>query len=762
MDGDRGTVWRSKQSRASSRRPHSITIDMHRTTVVSGLTYQPPRHDANRRIATYSIHLSRDGKTWGQAVATGSLAGDAMTTTLSFAPKGTRFVRLTATAETDARSPRLSAREINLLGDPGTTPASVIDLPRDGWTASGEEAGAKGSDARLVLDGDRGTVWRSKQSRASSRRPHSITIDMHRTTVVSGLTYQPPRHGANGRIGHYSISTSSDGIAFAPPVATGTWRDDDSVKGATFTRPATARYVRLTATTEASGRETFSSAAELQLSGPAKPAVHGVWGPVKGFPLVPVATAVLPNNKLLAWSAYAHDRFGKAHGYTQTATMDLTTGKISRRRVANTRHDMFCPGTATLADGRVLVTGGSNAERASIYNPATDKWTSTSNMKTARGYQGMTLLSSGDAFVIGGSWSGNPAASKNGEVWSPATGTWRKLPGVPVKNTMTADPKGRRRADNHQWLHATSNGRVLHLGPSKQLNWISTKGDGTITPAGTRADSKDAMNGNAVAYDIGKLLTLGGATAYENAPATRRAYTVSLNHSAHPVSARTGDMAQARAFSNSVVMPDGKVAVFGGQSTPVPLSDARSVMNPEIWDPATGRFTSMASMAVPRNYHSVANLLPDGRIFTGGGGLCGNCATNHPNGAIFTPPYLLKPNGTKRPRPHITSATPAKVEHGTKLPVTTDSAISSFALVRAGVATHSTNNDQRRIPLNYRTKGANSYELSIPADSGIALPGTYMLFALNKRGVPSKAAILTVGSASSTPRHVRPPQQNAS
>lgn len=113
-------------------------------------------------------------------------------------------------------------------------------------------------------------------------------------------------------------------------------------------------------------------------------------------------------------------------------------------------------------------------------------------------------------------------------------------------------------------------------------------------------------------------------------------------------------MSYARAFGNSVVMPDGKVAVFGGQSFPVPFSDATSAMTPEIWDPATGRFTRMASMAVPRNYHSVANLLPDGRIFTGGGGLCGACATNHPDGAIFTPPYLLNADGSEKARPVIT------------------------------------------------------------------------------------------------------------
>ena len=152
-------------------------------------------------------------------------------------------------------------------------------------------------------------------------------------------------------------------------------------------------------------------------------------------------------------------------------------------------------------------------------------------------------------------------------------------------------------------------------------------------------------------------------------------------------------------------------------------------------------------MALPRNYHSVANLLPDGRIFTGGGGLCGDCETNHADGAIFTPPYLLNADGSEKPRPHIISGVPADVAHGQQLTVTTDMPIDKFALIRAGAATHSVDNDQRRIPLTSRKTAANTYELDIPADPGVALPGTYMLFALNQQAVPSKAAILTVNSA---------------
>ncbi|MER8047186.1 discoidin domain-containing protein [Streptomyces sp. NPDC094032] len=743
LDGDPATLWHSKWTGTPAPLPHSITLDMHRTAVVSALVYRPRATGTNGRVGEYSISVSADGTHWGSPVATGTLADDGSAKTLGFAPQGARFVRLTAVSEAGGRGPWSSAAELDLLGDPGT-PAATVDLPRTGWTATAgdEETARENGRAANVLDGDAATIWHSRWSGTPAPLPHTITLDLHRTTAVSALVYQPRKDGPNGRAGTYSITTSTDGTTFGAPVSTGTWRDDDTVKTATFTRTVNARSVRLTVTREAGDRGPWTSAAEMRLSGPADPAVHGSWSRITGFPLVPVATAVLPGDKLLAWSAYAVDRFGGSNGYTQTAILDLKTGKVTQRRIDNTGHDMFCPGIAMLADGRVLVTGGSNAEKASIYDPATDSWSATTSMNIARGYQAMTLLSTGDAFVLGGSWSG-AAGDKAGEVWSPDTRTWRRLPGVSAVPAMTADPRGAYRADNHMWLYATSGGKVLQLGPSKQMNWITTTGDGSITSAGPRADSQDAMTGNAVAYDIGKLLTLGGSPAYENTPATRRAYTVDIAGD-QVRAARTGDMDHARAFGNSVVLPDGKVAVFGGQAYPVPFSDATSVLTPEIWDPATGRFTPLATMAIPRNYHSVANLLPDGRIFSGGGGLCGDCATNHADGAVFTPPYLLNTDGSAKPRPVITDGVPPRAAAGTTLTISTEKPVTSFVLMRAAAATHSTDNDQRRVPLTSSPTRAGTYKVTIPSDKGAALPGTYMLFALDAHGVPSVARFITV------------------
>ncbi len=83
-------------------------------------------------------------------------------------------------------------------------------------------------------------------------------------------------------------------------------------------------------------------------------------------------------------------------------------------------------------------------------------------------------------------------------------------------------------------------------------------------------------------------------------------------------------------------------------------------------------------------------LLPDGRVFTGGGGLCGTtCAitdgANHDDGEIFSPPYLFNADETLAQRPNITSA-PSTATYGAVLMVTTDSTVTAFSLIRAGCA----------------------------------------------------------------------------
>ena len=57
--------------------------------------------------------------------------------------------------------------------------------------------------------------------------------------------------------------------------------------------------------------------------------------------------------------------------------------------------------------------------------------------------------------------------------------------------------------------------------------------------------------------------------------------------------------------------------------------------------------------------------------------------------------------------------------------------------------THTVNTDQRRIPLTATQKG-NTWTMTVPSDRGIAMPGAWMLFAMDQNYVPSVAKYVMI------------------
>ena len=478
------------------------------------------------------------------------------------------------------------------------------------------------------------------------------------------------------------------------------------------------------------------------------------WSAKIPFSLVPVAAANMGDGRLVAWSAYDRFTFGGDHGKTYTSIFDPQTGKSTEALVSNTGHDMFCPGTALLADGRLLVNGGSSSAKTSIFNPSTGTWSTSNTMNIPRGYEANTLTSKGEVLTLGGSWNGgSPTDSTHGgiggkhaEIWANGLG-WHKLTGVPVDQFLGTDPGGVYRSDNHMWLVAQSNGWVFHAGPSSQMHWIDTKGTGKVVNAGPRGMDLYSITGTTVLYDTGRILKLGGAPAYDAyAISTDASYVIDIRGGpGAPVGVRSlAPMQFRRSLHNSVVLPNGQVVIVGGLNISKNFTDNTAVLMPELWDPRTETFARLSPMTTPRGYHSVALLLLDGRVFVAGGGLCGSCVYNHPDAEILTPPYLLNADGTLAPRPAIVSV-PTNAKFGATITVTTNASVTSFALVRMAAATHGVNNDQRRIPLPIG--GGNNtagYTLTIPADPGVVLPGNYMLFAMNSTGRPSYAKVVNI------------------
>ena len=537
---------------------------------------------------------------------------------------------------------------------------------------------------------------------------------------------------------------------------------DSAEKFANF-EPQQARFVRLEATAGFMNSQ-FISIANLGVwstksIAPASTSL-GRWGPTIDFPLVPVGVFIDPlSGKVISFSSYAHDTFAqdKTNGTTLTATWDPHTQTVSQRGVRHTKHDMFCPGMSFDVDGRMLISGGATAYKSSIYDPAEDDWKKAAGMNIARGYQGSTTTSAGSIFVIGGSWAPDATmkrGNRNGEIYDTVTDKWTLLEGCPAKAIETTeDWEKLYRADNHVWLQGWKNHTVFHAGPAKDMHWITTTGEGAIVDAGKRGADRDAMCGVAAMYDAveGKILTSGGAPQYKykhdngtimGEKATNSAFIITLGevNKTADVKVAGGGMKHQRIFHHAVVLPNGESFVVGGQIEGQAFTDENAQLEPEIYSPTEDKWRVAASHSIQRTYHSFALLLADATVLVGGGGLCAECTVNHFDAQVYIPPYLLTPNGDRAERPVIAKTSAATVIPGEHLIVSTESEIVGASLVRYGGATHSLNNDQRRIELKLRKLNTGfEYETSIPSDGGVAIPGYWMLFVIDALGVPSEA-----------------------
>ncbi|KAH7112852.1 hypothetical protein B0J11DRAFT_446458 [Dendryphion nanum] len=619
-----------------------------------------------------------------------------------------------------------------------------VPIDRTGWTITADSQETNHEIAKAI-DGLANTFWHTRWTPSATGFPHWVIIDMKKINTVNGVTVQPRQDGrGNGRIGRHEIHVSQDGTNWGNPVVIGNYLNDASTKKSSFIAKS-ARYVRFTALDEAgSPNNPWSSIAEINVLGDFN-YNNGLWLYTVDMPIIPVAASNLPDGRVLVWSAFKLDDYVGGTGLTQTAIFDPATGTTTRRIVNENEHDMFCPGISLDFEGRIVVTGGNDEQKTTIYNPSTNLWIPSADMRIPRGYQSSTTCSDGRIFAIGGSWSG-ARGGKNGEIYDPVANSWSLIPNALVAPMVTADGGGMYRADNHAWLFGWKNKWVFQAGPSKKMNWYNTDGAGSVNAAGTRGNDIDAMNGNAVMYDAveGRILTMGGAVNYQTVTATSNAFNMTIGTPpSMPQVARTQNMAYQRGFANAVVLPDGSVFVTGGQAFVEPFTDTTASYEPELWNPNTGTWRKLSPHGIPRTYHSVALLLPDATIFNGGGGLCGGCPTNHWDAEIFVPPYLLNSDGSRKARPAINTVADT-VKLGAALSITTSGSVTSFALIRHGAVTHSVNTDQRRIPLKPAGNSSTSYTVTIPHDAGVALPGYWFLFAIDSAGTPSIAKTIRV------------------
>ena len=473
---------------------------------------------------------------------------------------------------------------------------------------------------------------------------------------------------------------------------------------------------------------------------PAESQNAGGWGAVINFPHVPVTAANLPDGRVLTYASNQRTSFPSGPEFTYAAVWNPSTGTVSE--INWNQHDMFCGGTVLRADGRFQVMGGRNVVRlSSIFNWQTNAWSRASDMNDPRWYTASTLLADGDIFTISGSGGDNTGERYNGT-------SWRKFSGIdwsPVANQSSFIE-----SNWTPFIFLAPDGRLFHAGPTRSMFWVNPDGNGSVVSSGAAYPGSWYPKDGAIAmYEPGKLLVAGGMSGPGSEAPNNLACTINL-YTDPPTVTPIAAMSAARRFANAVVLPSGEVLVVGGNTSGQKFSDVGSVLSAEIWNPRTGQWRSVAGMTKPRNYHSVALLLTDGRVMSGGGGLAGNAAVDHPNVEVYTPPSHYAASGALAVQPSLTAA-PSTVGCTGRFTVQGTAALLRFSMIRMASVTHGLTTDQRYFSPAFCEVTPGTYELSPHNNPNVMTAGYWMLFGINANGVPSRGRIILVSNAAVVP-----------
>lgn len=468
---------------------------------------------------------------------------------------------------------------------------------------------------------------------------------------------------------------------------------------------------------------------------------------------------------------------------------------------------LFCSDHNLLADGRVIAAGGTmyydepvgqvelqGLENTRIYDPATNEWTQSDNMKFGRWYPTMVTLGDGDIFIASGVkklikpvYTSRPSASGRNvvetETFDIDSGKWR-YNGASADRSLPLFPR----------LHLLPNGDVYYnsagqtwnpFGQSydepmwnmaatydtkkKEWNDVGVPGLGTLHP-GFRGSTFSVMlpltPDRKGGYNEAELLSGGGTlgTSPGSYAATPFSAISTVDTSGEEVSLSTratGNLNEPRWYSTAVLLPTGEVAAFSGADRDEVIAPGTGfpTNRAELFDPKTETWEPVAASKQLRTYHNTAALLPDGRVLVGGHApittLYGNHTTlpggfspndgRDPSFEIFSPPYLFRGS-----RPEIRQA-PEDMDYGRQLTVVTDtpaSQIDSVVLVRNTSITHLVDGDQRNVELEVLHRAGNTVTVAAPPNGNVAPPGHYMLFVnkkTDKGAIPSVSQQVVVG-----------------
>ncbi|MET7546251.1 kelch motif-containing protein [Streptomyces sp. NPDC005479] len=349
------------------------------------------------------------------------------------------------------------------------------------------------------------------------------------------------------------------------------------------------------------------------------------------------------------------------------------------------------PTLTTLQDGKVLALSGLDEigqivpGKDEIYDPKTRKWAYTGIVRKFPTYPAVFLLNDGKLFYSGSNAGYGPAdIGRDPGIWDLATNRFKKIPGLSDADEMETSA-------------------TVRLPPAQDE----------------------------------KFMVIGGGGVGESERSSEKSRLVDLKDP-DPEFKDGPSLDEGTRYPSAALLPDDSVLVTGG-SGDYRGRGGSNILQARLYDAKTDSYKRVADPAVGRNYHSGSVLLPDGRVMIfGSDSLYADRANSRPGVfeqriEIYTPPYLYRDS-----RPELTAG-PKRMRRGGTGMFTTSrgSTITSAKLMRPSAVTHVTDTDQRSVDLR-PARTAEGISVTVPKNRALVPSGWYMLFVTDAKGTPSE------------------------